>query len=193
MMKTKSIVVAALFVLSAVVSAFANKPGEEYGLAIIPVKESEVFKIVYEGKNAGKVKLNIYNDKSDRIFSHSMGAKGFIQPLNFSGLEAGEYTVEIVNGTSRETRTINFKPRQLSSSYVHITQLNSEGKFLVSVARNKVANESITLNIFQDDKLIYNESNKLVDDFAKVYAVKSSGPVTIAVTDKNGKVTSKSF
>lgn len=194
MMKTNSILIAALFVISASVSTLANKPGDEYGLAAFAVKESETYKIVYEGENTQKVRLNVYNDKSQRIFSQSVVSKGFIQPLSFEGLDAGQYTVEIVAGKTRETITINHARRLVPSSFVHITKLNDEGKYLVSVAKPKLEDENITLNIFQDNRLIYNESSKLADDFAKVYSVKPAGSnVTIAVTDKNGKVTSASF
>lgn len=194
-MKTNSIFVTALFVLGVSASVFANKPGDEYGLAAFPLKESSVYKVVYESENAGKIRLNIYDEANTRIFSHMVEGRGFIQPLNFQGLQAGVYTVEIVNGKSRETIKINHAPRIEPSSFVHITKLlNQDGKFLVSVAKGRAADEeNISLQIFQDDKLIYNERNKLADDFAKIYAVKPSGNVTISVTDKNGKVTSASF
>jgi len=193
-MKTKSILIAALLVIGASVSTLANKPGDEYGLAAFAVKESATYKIIYEGENTEKVKLSVYNNRSERIFSHSLVTNGFIQPLSFEGLEAGEYTVEVVAGKSRETIKINHTPRLIPSSFVHITKLNDEGKYLVSIAKPKSEDENITLNIFQDNRLIYNESNKLADDFAKVYSVKPSGNnVTIAVTDKNGKVTTASF
>lgn len=194
MMKTNSILIAALLIIGASVSTLANKPGDEYGLAAYPVKESETYKVIYEGQNTERVRLNVYNTKSEKIFSHSIITKGFIQPLSFQGLEAGEYTVEIVAGKTRETVKINHAPRLIPSSFVHITKLNDAGKYLVSVAKPKSVDENITLSIFQDNKLIYNESSKLADDFAKVYSVKPSGNnVTIAVTDKNGKVTSASF
>lgn len=193
-MKTKSILIAALFVLGASVSTFANKPGDKYGLAAFPVKEPGIYKVVYERANADKLKLNVYNDKSERIFTQSHVAKGFIQPLNFQHLEAGEYTIEIVSGTSRETVRINHAPRVIAGSFVHITRLNEGGKYLVSVAKRQGREDNITLNIFQGDELIYNESNTLTEDFAKVYNVKpDSENITIAVTDKYGKVTSASF
>lgn len=193
-MKTKSILIAALFVMGAAVSTLANKPGDEYGLAAYAVKESATYKVVYEGENTEKVRLSVYNNKSERIFLHSVVSRGFIQPLNFENLGAGEYTVEIVAGKTRQTLTINHAPRFIPSSFVHITKLNDEGKYLVSVAKQKSEDENITLNIYQDNRLIYNESNKIADDFAKVYAVKpTSNNITIAVTDKNGKVTTASF
>lgn len=194
-MKTNSIFVAALLVLGVSASAFANKPGDEYGLAAFPLSQNSVYKVVYESEKAGKIKLNIYDEAKTRIFTHTVEGRGFIQPLNFQSLQPGVYTVEIINGKSRETVTINHAPRLEPSSFVHITKLvNEEGKFLVSVAKGKAADEeSISLQIFQDDQLIYNERNRLADDFAKIYAVKPSGKVTIAVTDKNGKVTTASF
>lgn len=194
MMKTKSLLIAGFFVLSASVSTFANKPGDKYGLAAFPVKEPGIYKVVYERESTDKLRLNVYNDKSERIFTQSRVTKGFIQPLNFQHLEAGEYTIEIVSGTSRETVRIKHAPHIVAGSFVHITRLNESGKYLVSVAKRQGSEDNITLNIFQDDELIYNESNTLVEDFAKVYSVKpDSKNITIAVTDKYGKVTSASF
>lgn len=153
-MKTRSILIATLFVFGATVSVLANKPGDEYGLAAFPTKESGLYKVIYERPEEGKVKLNVYNQKAERIFTHSVTAKGFIQPLNFQDLEAGEYTVEVVSGGTRETVKINHTPRVLPSSFVHITKLNNEGKYLVSVAKHPAGEENITLNIFQNDRLI---------------------------------------
>ncbi|HEX7015043.1 MAG TPA: hypothetical protein VF191_05985 [Cyclobacteriaceae bacterium] len=194
-MKTNSIFVAALFVLGVSASAFANDPGEKYGLAAFPMNQGSTYKVVYQSENAGKIKLNIYDENNTRIFTHTVEGRGFIQPLNFQGLEPGLYTVEIVNGKSRETVTINHAPRLEPSSFVHITKLlDEQGKFLVSVAKgDNVDEESISLQIYQNDKLIYNERNKLEGDFAKVYAVKPSGNVTISVTDKSGRVTTATF
>lgn len=159
------------------------------------MNQGSTYKVVYQSENAGKIKLNIYDENNTRIFTHTVEGRGFIQPLNFQGLEPGLYTVEIVNGKSRETVTINHAPRLEPSSFVHITKLlDEQGKFLVSVAKgDNVDEESISLQIYQNDKLIYNERNKLEGDFAKVYAVKPSGNVTISVTDKSGRVTTATF
>jgi len=194
-MKKNSIFVAALFVLGVSASAFANKLGDQYGLAAFPLNNNSLYKVVYAAEKAGKIKLNIYDESRTRIFTHTIEGRGFIQPLNFKGLDAGVYTVEIVNGKSRETVTINHFPKVQPSAFVHIAKLvNEEGKFLVSVAKGDASEEEeVSLQIYQDDKLIYRERNKLADDFAKIYAVKPSGKVTIAVTDKNGKVTTASF
>lgn len=193
MMKAKSILVAALFA-GASVSALANNPGDKYGLAAFPVKEPGVYKVVYERANADKLRLNVYNNKAERIFTQSHMAKGFIQPLNFQNLEAGEYTIEILSGTSRETVKINYAPRVAPRSVAHITRLTESGKYLVSIPKQAARNDHFTLSIFQNDKLIYNESNTLAEDFAKVYNVTPDADnITIAITDKYGKVTSASF
>src|SRR5690606_2160494 len=195
-MKTSSIFVTALLVLGVSASTFANEPGDKYGLAAFPMNQGSLYKVVYQSETAGKLKLNIYDESRNRIFTHTLEGRGLIRPLNWQGIEAGLYTVEIVNGKSRETVTINHARKIEPSNFVHITKLlNEEGKCLVSVAKGSGAEneESISLQIFQNDKLIYNERNKLDSDFAKVYAVQPNGKVTIAVVDKSGKVTTASF
>jgi hypothetical protein len=193
-MKTKTILIAALFIFGAVVSTIANDPGDEHGLAVIPVEGSEVYKVIYDGVKEGRVKLNIYNEKSSLIFSQTMVAKGFIQPLNFKGLKAGKYTVEVVNGEAKKSERIDFAPENSPSSYIHVTKIaNEEGKYLVSIVRKKDADERITLKIFQKDALIHNETNDLSADFARIYDVKASGPLTFEIQDKNGNVTTTYF
>lgn len=194
-MKTKTILIAALFIFGAVVSTIANNdPKGEHGLAVIPVSGSEVYKVIYKGVQEGRVKLNIYNDKSALIFSQTVVAKGFIQPLNFKGLKAGEYTVELVNGKARKSETINYLPMSSPSSYIHVSKINNEaGKYLVSVVRKEESNERITLRIFQNDDLIHDETRELTGDYAKIYDVKANGPLTFQIWDKNGNVTTTSF
>ena len=69
-MKTKSLFIAALVVVSASVAAFGKEePTSNKGLAVVPVKGSEVFKVIYKGETTGRVKLNVYNTESILVYS----------------------------------------------------------------------------------------------------------------------------
>src|SRR6187551_3535402 len=108
-MKTKSLLIAALVVISATVSAFAKEEPTKAGLAIVPVKGSQTFKVIYKSENAGTTKVNIYNTESKVIFSKVVSNEGgFILPLNFDGLTAGEYTIELTDVTGTKTEKVNF-------------------------------------------------------------------------------------
>ncbi len=99
-MKARSLFLAALVTVVSLATAVGKDVPRNTGLAVVPVKGSEVFKVIYKGETTGRVKLNIYNASSRIIFSESINVgDGFICPLNFAGLEPGEYTLELVDVT----------------------------------------------------------------------------------------------
>ncbi len=193
-MKTKSLYLAALIAIAAVVTAVGkDEPGSQ-GLAVVPVKGSEVFKIIYKGESSSKVKLNIYNSSSEIVFSETMnGVNGFIRPLNFTGLQFGEYTVELTDASGKKVEKINYQPAK-SESNVHVSKLvNEEGKFLVSVA--KASSETITVKIFDEaNNLLHINTKQVAGDFAQLYTLKDfAGAVTFEVSDNTGSIKTVRF
>lgn len=193
-MKTKSLYLAALIAIAAVVTAVGkDEPGSQ-GLAVVPVKGSEVFKIIYKGESSSKVKLNIYNSSSEIVFSETMnGVNGFIRPLNFTGLQFGEYTVELIDASGKKVEKINYQPAK-SESNVHVSKLvNEEGKFLVSVA--KASSETITVKIFDEaNNLLHINTKQVAGDFAQLYTLKDfAGAVTFEVSDNTGSIKTVRF
>ncbi len=188
-MKTKSLLIAALVVVSAAVSAIGKEEPTKAGLAIVPVKGSQTFKVIYKSENVGTTKVNIYNAESKVIFSEVVSnTGGFILPLNFNGLQSGKYTIELIDATGTKTEKINFQPAAKSSLSVHVAKLSEEGKFLLAVANTK--NEVITIKIYDNfNNLVYNESKELNGDFAQVYALKNVSPsYTFEVSDNAGHI-----
>ncbi len=190
-MKTKSIFIAALMIFGAVLSSVANNSAETTnGLAIIPVKGSSIYKVVYKGESQGKVKLSIYNKKSELVFTEVVNKNGFILPLNLSNLEAGEYTVELADANGKKVQTIMHGIEAPATNYIHVSKLAAEqGKYLISV-RNANA---INVRIYGRNGLLFSESKSLAGDFAQVYAVKVPGEVTFEITDANGNVKTARF
>jgi hypothetical protein len=168
-MKTKSLLIAALVVVSATVSAFAKEEPTKAGLAIVSVKGSETFKVIYKTENTGSTKVNIYNAEAKVIFSKVVSnAGGFILPLNFNGLTAGEYTIELTDATGTKVEKVNFQPS---------------------------AKSSVTVTIYDNfDNVVYNETKKLDGDFAQVYALKGKvTSYTFEISDASGKIKSVKF
>ena len=193
-MKTKSLLIAALIVVSATVSAFAKEEPTKAGLAIVPVKGSQTFKVIYKSENTGYTKVKIYNSESKMIFTESVSnAGGFILPLNFAGLEAGEYTIELIDATGTKTEKVNFQPAAKSKLNVHVAKMSEEGKFLLAVANTK--NEVITVKIYDNfNNLVYNESKELNGDFAQVFSLKNaSASYTFEISDNTGNTKSVTF
>ena len=188
-MKTKSLLIAALVVVSASVAAFGKEePANNKGLAVVPVKGAEVFKVIYKGETAGKVKLNVYNTQSELVFTETItGTDGFIRPLNFTGLTPGEYTIELIDASGKKTEKVSYnKPEKKN---VHISKLAGEGKFLVAVAGS--GSEVVNVNIYDSaNNLVHSESKTVNGDFAQLYTVKNvKGSLTFEVSSaSNAKV-----
>ena len=114
-MKTKSLFIAAILVLNVCVTAFGIEKPVTKGMAVIAVRGSEVFKVIYKGQSAGKVKLNVYDKESTLVFSESFASiDGFIRPLNFSALNSGDYFIELVDANGKKTEKISH--HQISKS-----------------------------------------------------------------------------
>lgn len=193
-MKTKSLFIAAVATVLSL-TAFGNEePSNSKGLAVVPVKGSEVFKVIYKGDAVGKVRLNIYNQASELVFTESIsGLDGFIRPLNFSGLKAGEYTLEIIDAAGKKVERVNYQPNK-SSKYVHISKVaDEEGKFLIAVSGT--GKEEINVRIYDSaSNLVHNESKVIDGSYAQVYNIKKiTGAVTFQVTDNAGNVKTVSF
>ena len=110
-MTTKSLFIASLLIISASLSAFDKKnPVPANSLEIVSVKGTEVFKVIYQSERSGKVKLNIYNIESELVFSESFkNTESFVLPVNLAALNAGEYTVELVDRTGTKVEKIQLK------------------------------------------------------------------------------------
>jgi hypothetical protein len=191
-MKTKSIYLVAFLLMSAVATFGNNLPKAE--VAVVPSKGSEVFKVIYKAEAANKVKVNLYNSKSELIFSEIMGTTaGFILPLNFTKLNFGEYKLELIDATGKRTENISYQPAKTVQN-IRISKLGtSNDKFLVSVM--SATNEKVTVRIFDHfNNLLHNEVTSVSGAFAQVYTVKNlSGTCTFEVSDAEGRIKTVQF
>ena len=193
-MNTKSLYIAALIVMAGAVTAVGKDEPSNAGLAVVPVKGSDVFRVIYKGEIASRVKLNIYNSSSQVIFSETVNSTGgFIRPLNFRGLQFGEYTIELTDASGKKSEKVNFQPER-SGSQVHVAKLaDANGRFLLSVAQHD--GEPITVRIFDEaNHLLFSDTRTDASDFAKLYNVKDlNGSVTFEVSSNTGNVKTFTF
>ncbi len=185
-MKLKTLFLAALLVVSSAVSFAGKDEPRRTGLAIVPVKGSEIFKVVYKGENAGKVKLTIYNNTGVTVYSETIvGLDGFIYPINFKGLTSGEYTIEIQDAAGKKVEKVVYQPVKKSNNF-HVSRLSEEGKFLVTVA-NKESNVINITILDRENNVIHTESKSINGDFAQVYKIATrTGGCTFEFSDKSG-------
>jgi hypothetical protein len=197
-MKTNAILIAALIVLGAGVSAVAKDDPGNLGLAVLPVKGSDVFKIVYKTENSNRVKLNLYNEVGQLVFSETITSEGFIRPLNFSSLTPGEYVVEVTDGDSKQIEKISHRvaaPEDAATTdkIVHVARIEgSEERIILSIAN--ADSETFVVNIFnENDNLIYSETANVEGSDARLYNVKNGKVSRVEVTDNAGVKSVKQF
>ena len=184
-MKTRNLFFALLLAITTTTLAYGN---EGPGMTVVNVKGSEIYKVIYKGSIGGKVRLNILDAQGHKIHSESFaGLNGFILPVNFKGLQAGNYTIEIVDNAGRYEEQVSFTPLSDTKS-IHVTRLVREsGKYLLAIADAK--DETINVRIYdQDERLVYNETKQLSGDFAQVYRMENPfGHYTFEISDGAGK------
>lgn len=193
-MKIKSLFLAALVVFSSAVAFAGKDEPTKTGFAVVRVKGSEIFKVIYKGVNVGKVKLSIYNGKGLQLLTQIMnGVDGFIVPVNFAGLDSGDYSIEIVDATGKRIEKVVYQPAK-SINHIHISKLpNEDSKFLVAIA--STGSDLISLKIFDtNSNLLHSESTTIAGDFARVYKLNTtSSGYTFEVTDKAGNTKTIKF
>jgi hypothetical protein len=191
-MKMKSLFLAALLVMTSAVSFAGKDEPRRTGLAVIPVKGSEIFKVIYQGENAGKIKLNIHNASGAIVYSETItGLSGFIFPVNFSGLASGEYTFTVIDGSGKRSETVTYVKTVANTESpkakinFHVAKLR-DGKFLLSVVG--AGTTVLTLKIYdQNSNLVHEESNTISGDFAQVYKViNASKRLTFELSETTG-------
>ena len=193
-MKTKSIIFSTIMMLSIVATSFATSP-EEAGMAVLTPRGSKIVKVVYKAPTANRVTLNLYNSSSKLIFTETFASiDGFIRPLNFSGLEYGEYTIELIDTKGKKVEKITYEPI-VSTKFVHINKLKDhDGKFLIAVVSENDTEEKVNVKIYNQDHLIFDEEKSVSGGYAEIYNLKSAkGPLTFQITDYTGTTTTVSF
>lgn len=183
-MKTKSILLAAMMLIS--VAVLADEPGSPK-LVVLSQKETGLFKVIYENPKTSRVKMTILNSNGDALYTESIKVNdGFILPVNFTGLTPGEYSIEVTDGTATQSQKVSYFT-SAKAQPIHVAKLTSEAnKYLLSVASEGAINVKIldgANNIIHDQNVNVNGSIGLVYNLKSV-----SGTPTFEVTDNSGNV-----
>ncbi|MBP9926133.1 MAG: hypothetical protein KBF45_09060 [Cyclobacteriaceae bacterium] len=184
-MKTKSFVFAVTMALISVVAVAADPVGPT--VVVVNQKESGMFKVIYQGAQVGKVSLKIYDAANHIVFTETInGVEGFVRPINFKGMEAGVYKIEIADAAGKRTQTIEHNVEKALSA-IHISKIGVDSKYLLSVA-NKGTSEKINVRIFDgNNNQLHNEVLTVNGDLGLVYNLKNvTGVPTFEVTNQAG-------
>lgn len=186
----KKITLTLISVLAAGALAMAKGPGQpgesSTGFAVMK-SGSAIYKLIYKSNETANVRVAIYNDQQELVFSELIRKKGnFMRPYNFENLPEGQYTVELVSPEGKQVQTIIHRYELPTPSSVHVTRISSEeNKYLITAK----GEDEITVRITDDrNQLLRLDRHEVKGEFAQVYNLKKvNGPFTIQVSDKNGK------
>lgn len=183
-MKTKSVVFALILAFVSVAAVAADPVGPK--VVIINQKETGIFKVIYQGAQTGKVSLKIFNNSGKVVFAETInGTDGFIRPVNFSGMEAGEYTIEVSDASGKQINKLEYKMDNKVNA-IHVAKIGNESKYLLAVANQ--GSEEINVRIFDGaNNLVHNETLIVDGSLGLVYNLKNiSGVPTFEVTNQTG-------
>ena len=183
-MKTKLMVSALLVALVTGTAVAADPVGPK--VVVVNQKESGMFKVIYEGAKAGRVNLKISNQDGAVVFNESVtGVNGFIRPVNFKGMDAGEYTIEVSDASGKQVSKVNYEIEQ-TVNRVHVAKIAGDNKYLLAVAKG--SNDQFNVKIFDGaSNLVHNENLVVNGGLGLVYNLKDvAGVPTFEVTDNTG-------
>jgi hypothetical protein len=182
-MKRNVLVALALAVGTA---AFAIDPVNPK-MAVLTNNTTGVFKVVYEGVQGSSVKINVLNKAGKKVFSETIrGVEGFVLPLNFNGMEKGQYVIEVLDGNGRQAQVVNYATG-VAPANVHVARIKGEDqKYLLAVATK--GEDVIKVRIFDGNQVQVHEENLTVaQELGRVYNLKQVvGAPTFEITDKSG-------
>ena len=120
--------------------------------------------------------------------------QGFIVPVNFAGLEAGEYTIELIDAAGKKVEKVTYGVKEVSKKIAHISNIDkANGKFPLSVVNTTAGEVSVKIYDAQNN-LIHSETKVVTGDFAKVYKLNPAATsLTFEVSDNTGKIKTARF
>ena len=183
-------ILAVVFALIAIGHADAKgtEPRSPVGMSV--VKNGSVIRVFYQGEQTGKVKVLIYNEKGQRVFSEVMkNTENFMRPYNFSSLPDGEYTIEISDEKGKHFKRIAYF-REPEERIAYLARLKKgEAKYMLAVLND--GREALTIRIYDErHHLLYKETQVPEGNFAKVYNLNQvAGQHIFEVADQTGNIT----
>lgn len=182
-------ILAVVFVLIAAghINAKGIEPKSPVGMSVL--KNGSIVKLFYRGEQPGKVKVKIYNENGQIVFSETLqNTEHFMRPYNFSTLPEGEYVIALSDEQATRTQKV-LHTRKSTKRVAHLTRLNDgECKYLLAVPND--GQDALTVRIYDESmKLVYQDTQTIDGDFAKVYKLDGiSGQHTFEITDRKGRI-----
>lgn len=169
------------------VNAMEVEPNSPLGMSVI--KNGALVKLFYRGEHTGKVKVTIYNEHGDVVFTETMQEmEQFMRPYNFKALPYGEYTIELADESGTRFKKVAHDFVKASPRVAHVTHLRSgENRYMLAVPNT--GKDAITVRIYaENSRLVFEEKHAIRGDFAKVYNLNAiEGDYTFEIIDRDGR------
>lgn len=183
-MKTKFLVTA----LALIVIANSSVVAQDFtpSFEILNQEGSSVYKLVYKAPGQGKVNLKIV-DKNGILYSEYLNfTDRFTYPLDFGGMNKGEYTISISDRKKTLKKSIVYDVK-IPLAYVHVAKQPDE-KYMLTIKSQTPAD--FTVRIYDRwNNEVMQKSETVAADFGLVYNLSNlAGPFTFQVTNSNGNV-----
>ncbi len=183
-MKTKFFLAAMIVLVST--SAFSQAAGPR--AAVINQQGTAIFKVIYAGEKEGRVTMTIFDKKSKVVFSEiTNNVDGFIRKVNFSGMQYGEYTIELADQSGKLVQPIVYS-RISNVKNVQVSKIGDKSKYVLNVTNT--GSEKISVRIYDgSNNLVHTEYRTIDGNFGLVYNLASvQGLPTFEVSDDEGNV-----
>jgi hypothetical protein len=180
----KSLSLLAILLISGI--SFANA-FDNPSATMAVLKNGSTFRLLYKGMKQSDVKILILNDENQIVFSEKIkSTDGFARPYNFSNLPEGHYSIQVRDGASTRTETVNHQIKREEKT-MHLLRFPGSSKYVLSVP-NK-GTEDLSITIFNDlNEVLYKTSENISGDFARIYNLgEKSGNFRFVVTDSKGQ------
>lgn len=164
--------IAVLLIVSS--AAFAHNDDKRNTNAKVTVAntKNEVYNLVYKGANPDKVKIEIYNEANDLIFSEKIRAgEPFARPYNFQELPAGEYTIKVTDAHGTVNRkvyhNIAVKVNDEAVQWVDVKPFNGKYKLTIISGFNNA-----TVRVLANGERVYEDIKSIKNGYCELYRLK---------------------
>ena len=170
----KTVLMIALFVLTSVSTIMTASPVAEITNDIIVVKEpgKQLYHLYYESRKAENVKVVVMDEYKNRLFSKTIKkTKGFTLPINFLDANEGKYEIKLQDGTGTKYKAVEVSAAgnmELVSSKLSKVE---DGKVRLTISGPVI--DDITVYIYDEKKLLFEDEISNAGGFTKVYDLRS--------------------
>lgn len=149
---------------------------------------SSVFKVYYSGSDSKKVRVNIYNENDEKVFSEIINNKnGFVRPYNLEDLPAGNYKFEIID--NEDARAYEFAygnmPATNDELYAFVNQF-SDNRFFLGLANDTEGEYTIKIYDANNNE-VYNSTELVKKQFSQLFNLETASSEITFKIFKNGK------